>query len=810
MPFRAFFRHHRQHPWQLTVAVLSLSLGIGAVMSVQGIVQRTLVTPFGAWSSEVVGLRHGDDRNAGNWYTYRDFKALEQRTDVFAAVAAYGELDPPQPVTAGTITDRPDVLMVSTNYFDVCGIQILQGRAFIDSEGMVGASGVAIISQRYALQHFDERGPIGRTILVGDVPLVVVGVAPSDFFGADLTFRPDVFIPLSLMPHVNPAGFEWFGDRSPMWLKALATLQPGLSTSLANSMIAQDIEHSVPTSRYVSLTRAADLRELAIPPGLWSRYETLLKLFMSVSVAILLAATASTASLFFCRSQERARDVMICRDLGASSRRILTQFWLEALIVTAAGAIAGLLSSWVIHAAVIRIVRVSGVMLEPITLDFGLWTMVPLLVVVVGVTSIIGVTAWYIATSRSWRNHRTVGARMQGPGTAVRAILIGTQTACVMALLITSGLLLRSMQAVYATDLGYETDGVVVATVDLTSARMDGPQRRILYDQISRSLQDSLPNAAVGLRGREWLVFADELPADGRNPSSKVRRKSVLVQTIAGDYFGAIGLTASRGRNARVGSDGSYVVVNESFARLIMPSSDVIGDTIPGGLGLGHPKIVGVVPDIRPDPLKGVSPTLYVPIGVLPDYVITSAVAEAAETVPKKATYVVRTSELAAVRSIVRGGIRSVPAAVSDVQTAEHNKRIAGAPQRLGTIAIGVLALTSLSLAMLCLYGLMVGAVTARLREVGVRIALGATSRELVTLFCRDTLLVVVAGIVLGTVMVSYAGHVLRSVLVGVDVADPLTLLVTGLTLAGFAGFTMIVPVLRASRIVPQTLLREH
>jgi ABC-type antimicrobial peptide transport system permease subunit len=144
------------------------------------------------------------------------------------------------------------------------------------------------------------------------------------------------------------------------------------------------------------------------------------------------------------------------------------------------------------------------------------------------------------------------------------------------------------------------------------------------------------------------------------------------------------------------------------------------------------------------------------------------------------------------------------------VHSAEHNKRIAGASQRLGAIAVGVLAATSFLLAMLCLYGLMVGAVTARLRELGVRIALGATSRALVTLFCQDILLVVVAGVFVGTVLVSYTGAVLRSLLVGVELADPLTLLITGVTLIGFAGFTMVVPIIRASRMIPQALLREH
>jgi putative ABC transport system permease protein len=809
--FRASFRHHRRRPAVLIAVVLALSLAISGVVTVQAIVARTLISPFGPWCADsVVGFRHGTDRTAGNWYSFPSVETFAQ-SNALEIVAAYGELRPQQPVAVAHTVDHPRILMVSEGYFRVCDIPMAAGRSFTPADDAVGASPRAVLSYRYALRRFGTADrAVGSSISIGDVAATVIGVAPKRFVGIDLSVATDVFLPLSVTPYVNPLSFEWFDRRGPMWLQIFGRLRPGHSVRSTNEMLATQLS-SVPPQEHLSSvarTRVADIRELAVPPKLWERYANLLMIFTIVSAGLLLLAAVSAGNVFFVRSEQRRRDALVYRMLGATSLQLWRYHLFEAFCLTLVALAVGAPLCFALRDGVLAIATVSGLPLKDVSLDLSLHAVLVAFATIATATLIISTIAWYaFAAAESVLMRTNSGDQGQVSLLWVRRITVAIHTCVVMVLLAVSGLLVRSVYQIYSTPLGYATDQVTEVTLDLTGVRMEGSRRADLYEEVLADLRRALPDSPAGLSGREWSITADRLA--GSFPERNRARRQVLVRTVSVGYFSALGLAPRLGSIAPdVPLEG--VVVSEALSRQLDRTTDVLGTGLSIEAGIEHPRVIAVVPDVRQSALHPVIPTVYLPFGTIPEHARTSEFQEAAEPIPKTAMLAVRTTNSALVRSVVALNIREFPAARVNVETSEERIRRQAAPQRLGAIALAICGATGLALSLLSLYGLTSSVVTARLREIGVHLALGASARHLFTLLGRDTVLMTLVGIGAGVAIVSSTRPLLAYLLVGVGVLDLQVLSSIGVMLLLISIVTVYLPVKKALRSDPQELLREN
>lgn len=815
MIVRRWVRRCRQKPGIFAAAILALAIGIAAVTTASAVVERTLLFPFGfATPPDLVTLRHGEDRAAGNWYTFRDVQALQNHHRVFQAVAGFGSLRPPQSVSASGVVVPANTLMVSSGYFDVLELPMTAGRTFRRDDDERGAAATAVLSHRFARAAFGSAEvAIGRELDVGDLRTLVIGVTPEGFSGTDLSSTPDLFLPLALMPRVNPVGFEWFGDRSPMWLQAVARLRPGLSFRVANAMLAA---HGVPSSgqmiTYANDTRVADIKEAAIPPRIWAKYSTILRLFGLAAGSLLIAACVTVGALFVTRSEQRRRDLAICVALGASQRRLLLECWGEALWTTLAGTMLALPLSVLLLKGFAVLAAASGVGAS-MSWRIEAFNLVVVCAIAFAVSGLITLMSWRLSVGKPLmkelqpsRADDCVGPRF------VRRTIVVIQAAAAMALMAIAGLLVRSTLEIYNADLGFPTAGLVEGTVDVSATRADGTQRRLLYDDIYRQLRDALPTSPVGLTGREWSVRSNlVVQAGGTAPLAPGghRLRQVRVRTISHSYFEALGVTTKEGRLFDQNAADPEAIVSVALAGMLAAQHEPIGARLGSAVGSPRPTVVGVVDDHRMSPLMNFTPTAYVSIGVLPEYALTSEVAEAAETIPKIVTFVMRTPHTNVVSEVIKRNVDRWPSATTQVRTADERIKGVASNQRLGAAAIGLLGLASVFLAIVSIYALITSTLASRVREIGIRMALGATNAELFRLFSREIVFAILLGIVLGAVAVVNAGGLLRSLLFGTEVADARGLISAGLLLLFVACLTLILPILRATSGDPSELLRE-
>jgi len=798
------FRALRRNPAFALVAIGTLAIGIGAGTAVFTIARAVLLRPLPYANPDQL-VRVFETNPLKNWTrniaapaNYADWK---KQNSAFADIAAYEQFNS-NGSGAGDVFltgyGEPRGLTslgVTGNLFHVLGTPPLMGRTFTDDETFEGKARVAVISWGTWQSVFGgDPNIIGRTVTLSGRTYDVVGVMPREFFfpGRDV----QLWLPVAYQPAV------FTNARRPHWLGVVARRREGITIERAQyemDTIARTLERQYPdTNTQMGVRLESFHGSLAFEPR-----PALLMLSGAVGLLFLIVC-ANVANLQLGRASARMRELAIRTALGAGRRRLVRQLFTESLMLSLAGGAGGVAIAVLARTAVVRFAASS----LPLFADLRFDRIVILFAVALSLAApvLFGVVP-ALRVSRGQRlNERADGGSREAQ--TMRAILIGTEVALSVMLVVGAVLLLRSLLRLQTVDPGFDQHGVVAFTVTLPAARYpNAADRRRAIEEIDRRLATQQPGvtasgavSTLALRGYTWT---GDSTIEGRPPTDyerELRHKSVTP-----GYFAAMGIRLLAGRllDERDTQDRPPVtVVNLALARKYFSGADAVGKRIT----YGRPQdkapwitIVGVVADEQQDALdKAAQPQVYSPIR---------------QQMQNPMTFVVRSSlDPASVIAAARAEVQAVDRdlALTSVATLEQVVSDAIGDHRFRAVLLAGFAGIALFLAALGIYGVLAYAVSQRTRELGIRLALGAKRQELFAMVVRQGMRPVIAGGVLGIAGAAASSAVVKSLLYGVAAVDPATYAVAVVTLAAVALAACAIPARRAMRVDPIAALRTE
>ena len=786
------------------IAVMTIALGIGANVAIFSVVNAVLWRPLPYPHPErlmmvwVDNPRQGFDKDVASYPVFLDWRTQSRSFDRLAAyfrasVSLTGAGDPVQ--LRGSV--------VTATFFPTLNVMPAFGRWFVEEEAAAGRERVVILSHGLWQSRFgSDPAIVGRPIQLNGKPYQVVGVMPAGFQYPD-----DAAFWLPLAP-IDPYA-QYMASRGAHWLNVIGRLRDGVTETAAQtemSTIARRLAQAYPDSDGSQGVRVAELRNEIV-----GDVQTgLLVLFGAVG-CVLLIACANVANLLLARSTGRRRELAIRTALGAARGRIVRQLLMESVVLAVAGGGAALLlATWGI-AALREAAPANMPRLDSIGIDLPVLLFTLGVALVTGV--IVGIVPAWRGASASQSEALKADARSggEGPrGRRVRHLLAVTEVAVALVLLVGAGLLARSIAAIARTDLGFNPRNVLAVSIQLSGQKYtDDAQIIQFYQQLLERTSTMAGVRSVGLGSTillGGLPQSSTLFVEGRGLPSDAINPPVPFDTVSNGFFATLGIPLMEGRlfgPEDTATAPPRVVVNQAFVRRFFPSDDPIGKRVtfdnPQNKNARWLTIVGVVADTR---RGGVNrppwPELYYPL---------------TQSADSRLTLVVRTvgDPLAIVRA-VQAQVWSIDPAqpVASVRTLEQLVAGVQANRRFTTMMLSVFATVALLLASIGIYGVIAYSTAQRTKEIGVRIALGATRGDVLRMVLRDGLRIGAYGIAIGIAAAVPASRLLSSLLFGVSPHDPVTFVALPICLLLVALVASWIPARRALGADPIRALRAE
>ena len=788
---RAAFRS----PLAALVIIGSLALGIGANTAVFSFVDAVQFKPLPFQDEQTLVDVHEWSATelcagCGVGTSYPTFKDWQSTTASFSALEAYVEV---RVVVSGReAAERLGAARVSAGLFPMLGVHPVLGRPFSADDDLVGAAPVALISDVVWTRRFGRAADIlARTIRLDGVEHTIVGVMPEGFRFPEFAH---VWTP------VSAASSGWArDDRS---LGVVGRLRQGTTIEQARAemkTVAASMERAHPATHARWTADVSTLRE-----DMTSETATASVVLMSAVAFVLLIACANVANLLLVRAVDRRREIAMRLALGASRARIVRLVVAESLVFTAVGGAAGLLVAlW----AARGIVAALGTE-TPYWIRFGIDARVVLFTV--AATVVTGVLCGVLPALRASREDPQ--STLKDGGTASVAgsrrasnVLAVAQLALSLMLLAGAGLLARTVARTFSFNPGYDASRVVVADVPLSGSRYDpalrlsaGQDRAFATAVVERLERQPGVRAAVfrhvffaGFGGTRRTIDVEGLAAvpDGASPT--------FYAAVTPSYLRTYGITVIEGRDFAGSGDRDVVVLNETMARRLWPSAPAVGRRIRFGDGNPWLTVIGVIRDFGGGPLgRDRSPFAYVPFGNGSGREVSIAAATTGDV----------GALLAEVRAAVRAADPDQP--VEDLQTAEQMLANWASPARFVALLMGALAAIALGLAAMGTYGVIAYGVSQRSRELGIRLALGASGRQLGRMVMRAAARLALFALALGIPGAFATTRLLEGVLFGTSPTDPVVFTLATAALMFVALAASWYPARRASRTDALTALR--
>jgi predicted permease len=831
-------RRLRQSPGFALVCIVTLALGIGANTAIFTLVDAVMLKNLPvADPSELYRL--GDNDNCcvnggfqGDWslFSYPLYRQLRDHTPEFSQLAGFqasltdlsarraGASGPAEPFQGE---------FVSGNYFTTFGLGAFAGRVMTPDDDRPGAAPVTVMSYRTWQQHFGgDPSLIGATVDINTVPYIVVGIAPSGFFGDQVRADPpDFWLPLATEPALTGAG-SILNHADLQWLYAIGRLKPIAKPSAVQSEVSLELQQWLSVQPDLRPRDRADLGKQHITvvsagggvKNLELQTQAGLRLLMVISGLVLLIACANIANLLLARGTAARAETSIRMALGAPRRRLIRQMITESLLLALIGGVAGM---YVAYAGTRTILALAfrGSHFVPIDASpsLAVFGFAFLLSLVTGV--IFGVApAWITSRSDPAEALRGAGRSTQDHSSLPQRSLVILQVALSAILLVGAGLLTQTLRNLQNQDWGFETQGRLIVRVDPSLAGYTSEKLYGLYQELEDRIQQipSVLSASYSLyspmRGDNWSwgIHLEGHPADERNGASWDR--------VGPHYFETVGTRLLRGRVIGVEdtpTSPSVAVVNQAFAQKFYPKEDAIGKHF--GIGdASHARdfeIVGVVEDAKyQSPRKPKYAMFFLP------FLQTETYKDQADNVG-----MVRSNYMGDIVLRVAGKPENLEASVRqaladiDPNLTVLNMQSFGEQLSLNFNQDALIArltelfgLLALILACVGLYGVTSYSVARRTSEIGIRMALGANRGSVLSLVLRGALLQLGIGLAIGIPLALASGRLMSSQLYGVKSYDPLILALAALILAACALFAGFVPAQRAASIDPMRALRTE
>jgi len=806
-------RSLRSRPGFGAVVVLVLALGIGANVTMFGVVDRLLLRAPAHVSdpqrvvSIAMGRRVDGNERQQRVLSYPVYRDMVSASAAFAQVAAYA----PNAMAFGRGRDAHELrgMRVSVSYFATLGVRPTVGRFFLPEEnGNPTAARVLVLGYGFWQRQFEgSRSAIGRTLTIGDDQYTIVGVAPQGFTGVTNEVV-DAWVPLTANVTVEEYG-EWLRSRQGYWLQIIARVREGVTLDQASAIAAaalragairdgespREIATLSPSVHLVSV-----LPRQARADSMEAKVAVLLG---GVSLLVLLITCANVANLQLARGVARQREVAVRIALGIDRFRLVRQLVCETvLLALAAGVAAIIVTVW--GGSFVRGVLFPSDLAAAATVDLRLVAYTAIAAVLAGIVS--GLLPALQSSRPAVSDALRTGARAGGPiRSRTRTALLVTQAALTVVFLVGAVLFIRSLQRVQSLPLGLEPRRVLVVKVRTSGMRITDSDVDALYARMLDAAREvpGVEHAAVAGGLPFFTIWAAGVKVPGRDSLPLTPDGGPYFNAISSDFFRTMGIRVLRGRGfteADRGSSSRVVVVNKTLADLWWPNEEAIGHCMKvGGDTMPCAQVVGVVENTRRFRLlEDPAVQFFVPRGQGPQWSHTGVL-------------VVRpVGDVAKVAESLRRELQTrVPdAPFIDVSRLDELVNPQMRAWQLGATAFGVFGLLAVVVAALGLYSVLAYDVSRRLRELGIRIALGAGKGDIGRMVIGGAVRVAIAGAVIGFAIAIAAGPTVTPLLFQTSAHDPAAFLIAATVLFAVALLASLVPTRRASRVDPIVALQ--
>jgi predicted permease len=815
-------------PGFAAVSILVVAVGIGANTAIFTIVNQLLLRPLSGRAGELVGV-YSHDRTLPDSYrafSYPNYADIRDRSELFDGLTGYTFSLVGTP--AGETTRRMVAALVSSNYFDALGVPLAAGRTFTAEEERPGAHApVAIVTFEKWRQAGLDPSFIGRSIRINAEDYTVVGVAPAGFTGTMALLSAEVYLPLGMFDTVVRDRFRGnskdLADRSNPALMLAGRLKPGLSDALVSTRLdqfARQLETAYPAENKNRAVTARLLSRMSSGPRPQTNapLAALTTLLMGLSGAVLVIACLNIANMLLARGSARRRELAVRLALGAGRTRIVRQLLTESAMLAVAGAGLGLvLSYWAMRALTLSLSEALpfSVTFTPTPDDVVLAATVAFTVVstlAFGLGPALRLSRRDLVADLRDRDASTSGGGRFG----ARSLMVIGQLALSLALLTAGGIFARTALSAAAENPGYSYERLLIASLEGNLGGFNEARGRMVYGDLLNRVRSRAGILSASMTSTVPFGEANEgrlierVAADNADP---VRARAYRV--IGADYFSTLGLEMVRGREFTRSEEESasaprVAIVDDALARELFGGEDPIGQVIRVAPWPGDPastrgepmQIVGIAPPMREELLDRTPDAhVYVPFG---------------RTYRAGMFVLVKTAGPADMASVdgQRREIRSVdpllPVLALSPMQAFHDGGIGLRALETGARLFAMLGLLALLLAVIGVYAVKSYVVAQRAREIGIRMALGATSRDVLGLVLRDGLYLTGAGVAIGLPLAIVVSVGFTKVFVEIGGIDPVILTAATIVLTTAATVAGVVPARHATRVQPLSVLQSE
>ncbi len=818
---RSGVRMLKKSPGFTFVAVLSLALGIGANTAIFTIINAVFLHPLPVQEpaqlaemftrdTKTVNANANFQLTATSLPNYEDYR--DQNT-VFTGLAATTF---PIPVNWGGQAEPQQLLasMVSPNFFDVLGVKAYRGRTFFPDEGQkIGADPVVVLSYAlWAKQFGSDPNVVGQTISLNATSFTIIGVSPPNFKGIVSLAQPDVlWVPLSMRDYVLTGQLkELENHRRMRWINIVGRLKPNVTVDQARpamKTIASALEKEYPRDNPGRTCELYPLNQSALGINQRAQFSLAGGVLMGVVGLVLLIACVNLANLLLAQAAKREKELTLRAALGAGRFRLVRQLLTESTLLSLVGGLAGLLIAfW--GRKLLWSFRPPFLPDGSIDLSFDSRVLFFTLAISVLTGFVFGIIPALKASNTDLNEVLKAGGRGGTMGWAhnrMRSLLVVSEIALALVALIGAGLFLRSMQRAQEINIGFEAKNLFMYNFDLGALRYE-PEHGQQFFRDALERVKSVPGVADatvssngilggGNGGISGTVFREGEQTDPNNRGTLVNFDDVMP-----GYFAALHIPTLSGRDLTYfdrESTQQVVVINKAMADLVWPGQDPLGKHFTIVVDPHQYEVIGVVGTtiigaVGEDP----QPVAYIPMRQ--------------QYSPQASILVRTTGNPEAVMGAVRAQVNQLDRnlALTNGQTVEQLLAQGLWAARMGAVLLGLFGLLALILASIGIYGVLSYSVTQRTSEIGIRMALGAQSKQVLKLVLRQGMLLAGVGVLAGLAIALPITRFASTLLYGVSVWDPVTYIAITLLLMAVAFLACYVPARRATRIDPLVALR--
>jgi len=794
------------------VAILVIAVGIGANTAVFSVINTVLLKPLTYPDPQsLVHLMNTGDQGSFPGANVPKFNIWRQQTGIFHQVAAYLSGGAGLNLTGNDQPEQVQGVHVTTDYFSILGAPVIAGRTFTAAEDSPHGGNVVVLSYGLWTRRFGgDRAIIGKSIQLNGQPYQVVGVIGREF----ITDNPaDLWLPFQF-ELTSPDQAHYFG--------VIARLKSGVTVPMANAQL------KLAANQYRSTYPGTLGPNGGFGVVLWQELmvrDTRSSLYVLLGAVglVLLIACANVANLLLIRATARKRELATRSALGAGRWHIIRQLLTESLVISLTGGILGLILGF---AGVRFLLAINPGSIPRIGEDGSAVTVDShVLLFTLGISVLTGIFFGLIpAITASRKNLAAIlneSSNRAGVGFRsgkVRSVLVVSEMALALVLVIGAALLIRTFMKLQAVDPGFDTHNVLTMAMSISGDRFQKSSgvAQVIHDGTERikavpGVTAAAAACCLPLQGGFGLPFNIVGRANGNNPNTG----GAGYFPVSWSYFDVFKVPVLRGRNFTERDNGSapgVVIINEAMARQFWPKADPLNDRVEIGPGMGpvfaEPprQVIGVVGNTRDGGLnQDPGPTMYIPVAQMPDKVteLNSRIAPL--------EWIVRTrmephTLTAAVTNAIREATGGLP--VAHIRTMDEIVVLTTSRERFNMLLLTVFGASALLMAAIGIYGLMAYSVQQRTQELGVRMALGAQAANIRNMVIRQGMLLAAIGLVIGVAGAFWLTKFLTGLLFGVKTWDPLAFILTPILLSAVALLAVWLPARKATRVDPMSALR--